>query len=483
MDIKDLIQRAEAGEDVTATLSQKSITLPTWDELEKEYDVSKHPVMNRTEYPDIPVYEERLSDTEVDVDGNPRKVKVQVDTEKVSRVTYDLNRLAVKRTVELCFGIPVRRVYRPAENNDKQKQIAKYLEAIFRRNRIDSLNIERGTKLFASCEVITLWYATEDPNNFYGFDSKLKFRCVTYSPMQGDRLYPLFDETGDLVALSIAYTRKVEEQEVSYFDTYTAEKHFRWEGAVGGERTLKINEGIAIGKIPALYICRPEAAWGKEAGLVFEMEWAVSRNGNYLRKNGRPILAAFVDEQIKFGESPGPNRAARDIVQYPKGSSLQYVTWTQAIDNLKYYVDELKRTYFSNLQLPDLSYENMKTAPMSGEARKQLFIDCQLKVKDESGRWLEMFDREVNVVKAFLKRALPEEWSKDIDALVVESVITPFTITDEKDTINNLMTKNGGKALASQRETIEEYGQSADVDKTLQQIQAENMVDAMELSM
>ena len=87
---------------------------------------------------------------------------------------------------------------------------------------------------------------------------------------------------------------------------------------------------------------------------------------------------------------------------------------------------------------------------MSGESRKQLFIDAQLKVKDESGRLLEFYDREMNVVKAFLKTMTAESMHKDIDALQIETEINPFTITDDKDTISNIMTATGGKAIMSQ---------------------------------
>lgn len=127
----------------------------------------------------------------------------------------------------------------------------------------------------------------------------------------------------------------------------------------------------------------------------------------------------------------------------------------------------------------------MKTAPMSGEARKQLFIDCQLKVKDESGRWLEFFDREVKVVKGFLKLMLGNkaEYNAAIDSLVVENVITPYMITDDKDTVNLLLMKNGNKALMSQRESIEALGESEDVDATLAEIAQENMSDALGMAM
>ena len=64
----------------------------------------------------------------------------------------------------------------------------------------------------------------------------------------------------------------------------------------------------------------------------------------------------------------------------------------------------------------------------------------------------------------------------------VENCITAYTITDEKDTITNLLAANGGKAIMSQRESIEEFGHSTDVDKTLQEIAEEDMRDSFNLT-
>jgi len=480
MDIQDIIRRAEDGGYVISELREKSVNVPPWGALEKEYDPSKHPVMDKSEYPDVTIYEERVSESEFNEFGEPKVTKVATGVEKVSRVTYALQDLATKRTTELCFGIPVKRVYDP--QNDKQKEIADYIENIFAKNHIDSVNIERGRRLFASCEIMTLWYSIEQENENYGFKSKLKLRNVTYSPMQGDNLFPLFDEMGDLVALSVEYKRKVKERNIAYFDTWTAEKHLRWsdeEDVAGGAMKLVLNEDIQIGKIPAVYMFRPTPIWENTSWMVYEMEWAVSRNGNYLRKNSRPILAAFVNEEVQFNKAPAVDKAFRDVVQYPVGSSLQYVTWNQAIENLKYYVYELRQMFFTQLQLPDWSYENMKTSPMSGEARKQLFIDCHLKVKDESGRWLEFFEREINVVKAYLKIMLPEDYAKDIDALTVDVVMTPFTITSTADDLNVYINATGGKQLMSQGTAIQKLGMVDNADEELQKIQAEGMQDLL----
>ena len=186
----------------------------------QEFDPSKHPVMNKSKYPDS-----------VTDDG----------VVYVTRVTCDLQRLAVKRMTELVTGIPVKRVYTP--ENNRQKEIAGYIEKIFMRNRIDSVNIERCNMLFGGCEVATLWYAVEQKNALYGFDSALKIRCRNFSPMLGDDLYPLFDEYGNMIAMSIGYARKNGRKIVQYFDTYTDTKHIKWSNANGDWEEVE-NEDI-----------------------------------------------------------------------------------------------------------------------------------------------------------------------------------------------------------------------------------------------
>lgn len=461
MTIEEILNSENSAESKIAALKEKTIVVPVWSGrfgLVQQFDPTKHPVMNKQKYPDI-VTDEGI--------------------EYVTRVTCDLQRLATKRMTELVTGIPPKRVYTP--NNDRQKQIAAYIESIYDRNRINSVNNERLNMLFAGCEVFTLWYAVEERNTLYGFNSPLKLRCRNFSPMLGDELYPLFDEYGDMIAMSVGYTRKKGRKYVQYFDTYTADKHIKWSNENGGWAEVE-NENITLGKIPGVYAWRPTPIWEDTSKTVYEIEWTLSRNGNYLRQNSKPIFIVFADEAISYGDEKSPNREFRSVMQYPQNGRAEYVTWAQAVENLKFYVEQLRDLFFTQLQLPDWSYGKMSQQALSGESRKQMFIDAQLKVKDESGRLIEFFDREMNVVKAFAKIMLGESYAADIDALKVETLITPFAITDEKDTINNLMAANGGKAIMSQRESIEMYGHSDDVDKTLREIAEEDKIDAFEMT-
>lgn len=461
MTIEEILNSTELSiEQKIALLKEKTITIPTWGGvrgLESQYNPKKHPVMNKAKYPDI------VTDEGV---------------QPVTRITVDLQRLAVKRMTELVAGIPFKRVYSP--ENDQQKEIATFMEQIFQKNRIDSFNIERLNMLYAGCEVMTLWYAVEQENEMYGFKSKLKFRCRNFSPMLGDDLYPLFDEYGDMTAMSIGYQRKVGKKTIQFFDAYTATKHIKYSNQTGSWQEVENDDISKIGKIPCIYVYRPTPIWEDSSRIVEEIEWSLSRNGNYLRENSKPLFALFADEIVGYGNEKAPEKEFKSILQFPKGSTAGYITWEHATDALKFHVDTLRSLFFTQLQLPDWNYEKMSQQAMSGESRKQMFIDAQLKVKDESGRILEGLDREVNVIRELLKLALPEKYWADIERLKVKNEITPFQIGDDKETIENLLLANGNKPLMSQRDSIEAYGKSDDVEKTMLEISNENKADLFE---
>ena len=450
-------------ERITA-LKQKTVSVPVWagrKGLESEYDPKKHPVMDKQIYPDI-----------VRDDG----------VERVTRITLSFQKLAATRMSELCTGIPVKRVYRP--ENDRQKKAAEVMEKIFDRNRINSVNTKRCKQLFAGCEIFTLWYAVKQQNNLYGVSSQLKLRCRTFSPMLGDELYPFFDEYGDMTAMSIGYTRKVGRKNVQFFDTYTDgedSRHIKWSNE-GGEWAVVENEKTTLLKIPGVYAWRPMPVWEDTSRNVYEMEWSLSRNGNYLRENSKPRFVVCADEVIQYGDEKSPEKEFKSVSQFPSGAKAEYVTWAQATDSLKFHIETLRSLYFTQLQLPDWSYEKMSQQALSGESRKQMFIDAELKVGDESGDLIEFFDREVNVVKAFVKLIMGSAYHADIDALPVENIITPYRITDEKERVERLMTANGNKPIMSQRESIEEYGHSDNVDQTIREIAEQEMMDSLELT-
>lgn len=458
--LEEIFEAGRPADLIIADLKKKIVDIPSWEKvLVKEYEPKHHPVMDRALYPDI-------------IEDGVCK--------PVTRVAFNTQKLCVKRMAGMCFGIPAEVNFQPEANNTKQEEVAKYIGNILKRVRIDSVNFERAKHYFAACEAFTLWYGVKSPNTLYGFKSDIKLRCRVFSPMNGDELYPLFDEYGDLVAFSIAYSEKSNKGMVQWFDTYTADKHYRWVNEGNGWAEENV-EDITTGKIPGVYIWRPEPIWEDSSHLVYDRERKMSLNGNYIDKNNKPVFVVYADEDLPFGNESVTNQEDRLILQIPTNGKAEYVTWQQSVESLKFHTDTLKSAVFEQLQIPNWSYEDMKSVRTSGEGLKQLMIDAHLKVTEESGKLKEMLDREVNVIKAFLKQMLDASYAEAIDSLQFEVVITPYIVSDEKERINNLAVANGNKPMISQKESIRLLGYSKDPEQTIREIAEENVVDTMAL--
>lgn len=455
--IDEIIESGRRPDEIITELKMKTVIVPPWSKLKKEYDPKLHPVMTDKNYRD--------------------RISKKGEVIKMTRITLGLQKLAVKRMTELAFGVPVKRKYNA--KSEEEKKASMIMEAIFKKNKINSVNFERSRYLYSSCEFATIWYSQEQDVMYAGEKSKLKLRCKTYSPMKGDSLYPLFDDYDDMIGLSIQYTREINKEKIIYFETYTDTAHIRWvQYGKSGEWTEEMREDIKIEKIAGVYGYRDEPIWEDESENVFEAEWSLSRNGNYLRKNSKPSWVVFCDEDehVKFGGEPDDDTTARNVLRYPTNAKAGYATWEQAIDALKYQVETIRQNFFVQLQLPDMSSESMKTMPMSADSRKMIFIDGQLKVTEESGVWLDVFHREINVVKAFMKKMFPK-LSDAIDSLDVDVIITPYQIKDDAENIKNNSDATGGKQIVSRRTAVRNLNMVDDVDEEIKEIEREEAAE------
>lgn len=454
-EINRILDKSRPVGDIIADLKTKSVDVPAWSDLRKEYEPTLHKIVD---------------------DTTSRRDRTRSDgtLEKASRIYLGLEKLLTSRITEFMFAIPPKRIYHNAENNKTRQMIANAIELIYKYSRISSENIKRGNAYFASCEIFTIWYTVKSQNTLYGFNSSYKLKCKTYSPMDGCELYPLFDEYGDMLAMSIEYKKKVKDEHITYFETYTADKHYKWSHKGNNYEEEIGGEPISIMKIPGVYAFRPVPVYHGLSYIREEIEYTLSRNSDIIAYNSAPVLkvAGSMQGEEKKGE-------ARRVYRVENGGDVSYVSWAQSIEALKYHVETLMNMFWTQAQMPDISFENMKSLGNIGfDARQTLLTDAHLKVGDESGTWSEFFDRETNVIKAFLKE-MNKSWASEVDNVEVEHIITPFIQNDEKAEIDKWITASGGKAIMSQLEAIKNLGISSNPEETLKQIQSEEAASNM----
>lgn len=456
INFNELFNKKDVGE-VIGVLKQRTLDIPDWGDLLKEYEPKLHEIVE-------------------DKAGRPDKFLDDGTVERAARITIGLEKLLTRRISEFTVAIPPKRIYHYNQNDEELKQIVKAIEKIYTCAHIDTENMHRAKCYYASCQMFTLWYAQKKRNKLYGFDSEYKLKCKTFSPMDGVDIYPYFDEYGDLLALSFEYKQKIADDEYTFFETYTADKHYKWNLSLGdkakGWNQLAEDE-ISIGKIPAVFWYRHEPCWEGLKPIRENIEYTISRNSDVVAYNSAPVLK--VAGSIVGQEHKG---ATQRIFRVADNGDVSYVSWQQAIEALKYHVDTLIKLFFMQSQMPDISFENMKSLGNIGyDSRKTLLMDAHLKVGEESGAWIEGFEREANVIKAFLGQ-MNKKWESRMDEITIEHVITPFIQEDEMTQIDKWMKGNGNKPIISQKESIRRAGISDDPDATYEEIIEEDKAES-----
>lgn len=449
--IEEIFKQTDIS-DIISSLKKKNVIVPKWEDLRSEYDVMEHEVMT---------------------DQIERKDRKGV---KAARITYGMQKLATRRMTQMAFTLPVKRTYKHGNDSLKMEQ-AKALERLYYKARIDSLNKKRFKAYFASCEMATIWYVVEQDNNDYGFNSKYKLRQVTYSPMdekfsglEQAEIYPLFDEYGDMIALSVEFMHKEDEKEVYYFETYTSEKKYSWKKVDG----VWIDNGVSkvpIGKIQGVYINRSAPIWEDQTNNIREIEYTLSRQSDIIRRNTAPVMKV----KGRLIDTPAPQSdVSREVYQFENDGDVDYVKPPVDHESVDSFVNMLKNNIAEELQLPSLALKDITSIGLTEESRKQILIDAHLKVGEEEGDIIEFLSREGNVLKAFLG-LMNAKWKDSIGELEVEHEIVPFVMNSETTDIENLSKATGGKPIMSQRTAIQRAGyiSEEEIDEELKRIQEE----------
>lgn len=462
MDIKEILGNTNSIDQKINALKKRTICVPLWSVLLKTYETSNHEV---------------LTDT--------ISLKDKENGEKSSRIAIGLDKLLASRFNQFTFAIPVKREYNKP-SNDTQTAIISAIEKIYENAHIDTMNFKRGIAYYAACEMFTIWYTVKRENTIYGFPCKYKLKCKTFSPMDRVCLYPIIDELDDMIAMSFEYDKKVSDTKtITIFETYTEDRHFVWEkdnqGNSWEEKTAHIKEDgtvesgeqIIINKIPGVYLWRPFPVYDGLGGIRHELEYSLSRNGNVISYNSAPIVKVKggIIGKEKKGESSRIWRVESD-------GDISYVSWNQSQDAVINQTNTLLKLYWMLSQMPDISFDNMKGLGNIGyDARQTLFTEARLKITEESGAWKECFEREFNVIKAFLKQ-MNQSWANEIDNITCKHIISPYVPEDENNSINVRMKANGGLPVESQLESIIKLGQSKDPIFTLKEIRKDQAASA-----
>ena len=476
MDIKVLLQNEDQQSIVSELMNGRNKATPAIGTYLKQLDPKQHdindPVLRRDKWVKIDpedIAEEIASNVKSVTNGGMDTVAKR--RELVARIALALQKQIVRRAVAFLFGNDVGLIADINEGS-KEEEVLKACRKVLSDAKSRAINRRVARDIFSCTEAAELWYPIEKPNNKYGFDSKFKLRCLVLSPLNGDELYPYFDETGDLVAFSRKYYRE-DNSKVKhyYFETYTDEQHYIWEQT---NNAWHVVDGYprenVIGKIPVVYGCQEQVEWADVQNLIDRLEKLLSNfaDTNDYHASPKIVVKGEIVRWSKKGD-------AGSIIEMDNTGSAEYLTWSQAPESVKLEIETLLKMIYTITQTPDISFDSVKGINVSGVALELMFMDAHLKVEDKREIFDEYLQRRMAIIQAYLKAMNTRDsaFGAACDNLTIEPEITPYNLRDEQSTVNLLMNATGQKAILSRKTAVSQLGWVNDPMKEIEQIEQE----------
>lgn len=384
----------------------------------KQYEKKSHVINDRT-------------DKQITLkDGNIEKIKQW-------KLPLTYQKKIVQSAVAFLLGKPIKIIQ---ESDDKSDIIFKELISLRDSMRMKSIDQECAKIMFSETECVKLFVPFVDENN----PTEAKLRCVLLSASKGDRIFTKYDEYGTLEAFARGYDVKVGEADEEHLDIYTAEVIYK---CIKGSTWEVATEDNKLKKIPATIYDQDAPEWDDVQELIERREWLTSKRADTNDYSADPILVLTADALPSL---PEKEAAGKVIHLKGAGAKAEYMFPQMSVDMVANEKEDLKELIHYLTDTPDLSMDKMSSLGLtSGKAIEMAFYGAILKAMGKQGYFEEMIDRELNILKAFLKNIVHVDKKLAIDELETSIVFGNPLPDDFLDKINMLSTAVGGKAIMS----------------------------------
>ena len=454
-----------APEEAYKELTKKPAPKVEFETIQKQWDTLKHDVFDEAIRPKKLVKKDSGLKNE---DGTP---KLATSYQEVNRIGVPFQQIIVNRAVGFLLGNPVK--LKDYAKDEKEERLMAMIQKTWDDNKLDYFNRKLARKVLSECEVAELWYLVDDQNYWkYAksntFNGKFRIRGKILSQSNGDKLYPHFDEYGDMDAFSREYVITRDGKKVTVLDVWTAEKVMSFEKAEGNLSVAK-NEANPFGKIPVIYYQRDYPEWYFVQKMIDRLEVLLSNFGDTNDYFGSPMVA--VKGKVLGLAEKGE---AGKVLELQEGADAKYLDWDHAPESVKLEIETLIELIYTLTQTPNISFAQMKgLGNLSGIALKLMFMDAHMKVENHIELFGEMFQRRLNLFKTMLGKVVDVSLSEASETLVVEPVFTPYMPRNEREEVEVLNIATGGKPTISQQTGVENNPFAVDIDEEMKRLQEE----------
>lgn len=439
MTIEEILAMPEVERKIYYLKKGRKTEQPNAHALYNDWNPNKHEiVIDEEKYPKIKITtqpEKRITDPKTGKEYVEPAVRKEVDP---NRIALPIEQDIVN--IQTAFTVGTEPVL-DCQPDESEENLLSALKQVFKKNKLKYQNKKVVRAWLAEQEVAEYWYVVKDD----GFWAKLKrkisgifgkskpeyrLKSAIWSPFRGDKLYPFFNDQGDLVALSREYKKKdLNDVEITCFMTITMDMVYQWE--LTSNWTDKGSFAHGFKKMPVIYMYRPEAYCEKIKSLRVRLEKLLSNYADCIDYHFFPILMLFGNVENFSGEFKN-----RVVELTGQGANAQYLTWSQTSETVKLELDQLIEKIYSMTGTPRISFENLKGSGniLSGVAFRYAFMGAHMAVENHAEVVGEFMQRRVNFLISALGsiNASLEAASETID---VDVQIQPYTIDNLMDNI------------------------------------------------
>lgn len=451
--------------------------LPDREKLYADWDPNKHEIFDKEKYPQIEITIEQEKEEYDEKAG--KKVTIPKKTKKVdpNRIALPLEQDIVNIQTAFTVGTEPKMDCTPAES---EKGLFEALKQVLKKNKIKYQNRKIVRSWLSEQECAEYWYVTKDD----GFWSKLKakvanlfgnsvpqykLRSVLWSPFRGDKLYPFFDDSGDMVAFSREYKKKdLDDHEITCFMTVTKDVVFQWELDKGWEMVSSFKHGFK--KLPVIYSYRSEAYCDKIHTIRVRLEKLLSSYADCIDYHFFPILKLFGDVEKMSGEFR--NR----IVQLTgEGADASYLTWNQASDPVKVEFENHFNQAYALTNTPRISFDQLQGSgnALSGVSFRYVFMGAHMAVSNHAEVIGDFMQRRVNFLVSALG-SINTNFEKASETIDVDVEIVPYMIDSVDDKVTTAVKAVQGQ-IWSQKHGVMFAGNLERLDEELAEIKEEQV--------
>lgn len=470
--IEEIMSEAlDASKTYHLLTARKKAFVKSLDETEKEFDPYRHKVMDPQVRKDKKV---KVPTDKID----PKTGKKIYKEKKVPRcrVAVPIQRILTERPVGFLFSIPVEYKMNN-EITDEQQRLFDLVNKVFHDNKLSYFDKKLARSLFRERECAELWYYLKDEKG-----KPTEMRVQLLSPLNGDILYPHFDDFHRMDGFSREYVTYDEDgQSTRHFDVYTKKYVYHYVGDGSEWKLDGVPQIHGFTKIPVIYYRQEETEWNVVQPVIERLEELLSNWGDTNDYFGMPSY--FTKGTLKgFAEKGETGRVYQGEGE---GADMKVLSWDSSPESVKGELANLMNIIFSYTQTPDISFESMKTIGnnTSGTAIKLMFTDPHMKANVKIELFGELFTRRYNLVQNGVlttglpnESAIPERVGSMID---VEPVFTPYFPKNEKEEIEIIQAATQ-KPTMSQEEGVRQNPRINNPDEVLKQLQGESQTELMQ---